>query len=285
MRFGVHMKTQGGLSATLDRAVGMGCQTMQIFTTNPMGWKGSVIPQKDAELFRCRVDEAGFGPVFTHSIYLLNFASENKELRQKSVNALAGEMERASQIGAAGVVTHLGSRAVAIEERAVIIAEAVDTALDMAGVSSTLLLLENSAGSGNTAGADFTELGLIIQASKMPDRLGVCLDTCHMWGAGYSIKTDEDAGNTFSAFEEAVGMSRLHLVHANDSKMELGSRKDRHEHIGEGYIGEDGFASMFRVKRLPEDLPLIIETPGDNAAKDCDNLRNLERIHLDFCTT
>lgn len=282
MRFGVHMQMRGGLCATLERAIGMGCRTMQIFSTNPMGWKGSVIPAADAELFKRKMAEADFGPVFTHTIYLLNLASENEALWQKSIKALAGEMQRASQIGAAGVVTHLGSCALAMEERALIIAAAIDMALDMAGEGSPFLLLENSAGSGNTAGADFAELGFIMEASRMKKRLGVCLDTCHMWGAGYSIKTDDDALNTFTAFDKAAGMGNLRLMHANDSKKELGSRKDRHENIGEGYIGEDGFASMFRINKLPDDLPLIIETPGSDVADDCDNLEKLQSIYRAF---
>ncbi|MBC7252942.1 MAG: deoxyribonuclease IV [Actinobacteria bacterium] len=274
MRLGCHIQISGGLRKAVERAVERGCETMQVFVSNPRGWKQSSILPADIDAFRDGCREAGIEPVFVHTIYLINLAAPEGEVREKSIDALVMNMEAAARLGSSAVVTHLGSHGGEGEEVGVRrVVEAVGEALRR-GPGGIPLLLETTAGSGNSVGHLFEQLGEIIRAFPGEERLGVCLDTCHVFAAGYEVRTREGLEETLRELDREVGLERLRLVHANDSKGDLGSRVDRHEHIGEGRIGMEAFSIMARHPVLRE-LPWILETPEMTVERDRENLRRL----------
>ena len=274
MRVGCHIQISGGLRKAVDRAVERGCETMQVFVSNPRGWKQSDILPEDMEAFRNGCREAGLEPVFVHTIYLINLASPAEDVWRRSLDALLMNMEAAGKLASSAVVTHLGSHGGEGEEAGIAqviraLREAFRRCPDPVPV-----LLETTAGSGNSVGHDFAQLGAITGAFRSEERLGLCLDTCHAFAAGYELRTSEGLQETLAALDREVGLERLRLVHANDSKGDLGSRLDRHEHIGEGKIGMEGFSIMARNPVLRH-LPWILETPEMTVEKDRENLRRL----------
>jgi len=274
MRLGCHIQISGGLRKAVERAVERGCETMQVFVSNPRGWKQSSILPADIDAFRDGCREAGIEPVFVHTIYLINLAAPEGEVRERSIDALVMNMEAAARLGSSAVVTHLGSHGGDGEEVGVSrVVEAVGEALRR-GPGGIPLLLETTAGSGNSVGHLFAQLGEIIRAFPGEERLGVCLDTCHVFAAGYEVRTSKGLEETLRELDREVGLERLRLVHANDSKGDLGSRVDRHEHIGEGRIGMEAFSIMARHPVLRE-LPWILETPEMTVERDRENLRRL----------
>lgn len=277
MRVGCHVQISGGLRKAVERAVERGCQTIQVFVSNPRGWKQSDILPADIDDFRQGCREAGLEPVFVHTIYLINLAAPDEEVWEKSLDALLMNMEAAARLGSAAVVTHLGSHGGAGEEEGVRrVIRAVKEVLRR-GPEGVPLLLETTAGSGNSVGHRFSQLGAILKAFPDQERLGVCLDTCHVFAAGYEVRTRQGLKGTLRELDREVGLKRLKLVHANDSKGDLGSRVDRHEHIGEGRIGLEGFSIMIRDPLLKR-LPWILETPEMTVEKDRENLRRLRAL-------
>ena len=281
MLLGAHISVAGGYDKALDYALEVGCECTQIFAKSPRQWRGPKIDPMAAEAFREARDARGFGPVFTHTAYLINPATPNPELREKSIAALADELARGSLLGATGVVTHIGNDPEEDPEAAARrVADACVRSFDLAGGDTchTRLLLENTAGAGHTFGSTFEQLGACIAASGLPpERLGVCLDTCHAFAFGFPVDSANGWREVLDSIEACCGMDRLGLVHANDCLFERGSRRDRHAWIGDGFIGVDGFSAMVCAPRLA-DVCAITEMPGDVPIKDTENLRRLRAL-------
>lgn len=277
MRLGCHVGISGGLPKAVDRAVERGCETIQIFVSNPRGWRNSDILPRDISLFRGRCEEEGIAPVFVHTIYLINLAAGEGEVRDKSVRALEMNLEAAAQLGAAAVVTHLGSHGGAGEEAGTgRVIEALEAVLARTAGGASILM-ETTAGAGRSVGHSFVQLGRILSAFRGEERLGVCFDTCHAFAAGYELRTQRGLEETLAELDREVGLERLGLVHANDSKGERGSRVDRHEHVGEGRIGMEAFRRMLGHPAL-RGLPWILETPLMTAEADRENLERLRSL-------
>lgn len=245
----------------VDRAVELGCDTFQIFTRNPRSWRSRRLTDEEVAAFRAKRAEAGLDPVVGHMPYILNLASPQDEVYERSVGSLAVGLERCSALGIGFLVTHLGSHLGSGAEAGLRrVVGALDRVLGGDG-SDVVVLLENGAGSVNGVGSSFEELGRILDGVRRPGRVGVCLDTCHMFVAGYDLRTPEALGGTLDAFDSHVGLCRIGVVHLNDSVGALGSGRDHHEHIGLGEIGLDGFRAI--VGSPLAGLPLILETPLD----------------------
>jgi len=273
MRIGFHVSIAGGIPLSVGRAAELGCTTMQLFTHSPRSWALTDISREDAALFASNRINAGIAPVFVHTSYLINLASSKPELYGRSIDALRTEVLRADMIGAEYVVTHLGSAsesgpAEALGRVSVAVARALD-GLD----TGTVLLLENTAGERGDVGWEFGDIGEIISRSGA-QRIGVAMDTCHSFGAGYDLKTKSGLDDVVDQMDAAFGLHRLKLVHLNDSKHPLGSRRDRHESIGQGEIGRAAFRRILNHPRL-RDIPFVMETP--KAAPD-DDIKNMALV-------
>jgi deoxyribonuclease-4 len=285
MLFGAHISVASGYERALDYAFEVGCECAQIFAKSPRQWKGPVLDPVKAEMFASARRERGFGPLFTHTAYLINLATPEPVLREKSIAALADELVRGAILGAAGVVTHIGSDPDGDSEAAARrVAQAVTQGFERAGpvASSTRLLLENTAGAGKTFGSTFEQLGACIAYSGLPaENLGVCLDTCHAFAFGMHLDTAEGWGDVVSGIDGCCGIARLGLIHANDCMFERGSRRDRHAWIGDGHIGRSGFEAMVCVTELKR-VCACTEMPGEVPFKDEENIRRL-RSMWDAC--
>jgi deoxyribonuclease-4 len=279
--FGAHVSVSGGYLPALDYARSVGCECVQIFAKSPRQWRGAVMDPAAAAAFVEARETSGFGPLFTHTAYLINLSTNNTELWEKSVAGLADELVRGAMLGASGVVTHIGNVPDGDREAAARrTAEAILRAYELAGeaASGTRLLLENTAGAGSTYGASFEELAASIEHTGLAaDRLGFCFDTCHAFAQGAALDTAEGWRETVDAISACLGMERLGLMHLNDCKFERGSRKDRHEWIGDGFIGNAGFEAMVCVPELA-DVPGVTEMPGEVPDKDSVNNERLRRL-------
>jgi deoxyribonuclease IV len=281
MRLGAHVSVSGGYIQALDYAESVGAECIQIFAKSPRQWKARGIEPQLAEAFVAERAARGFGPVFTHTAYLINLATDNEELRAKSVPALADELVRASLLGADGVVCHVGNDPLDNAEAAARrVADSVLEAFELAGDAGlqTRLLLENTAGAGKTFGSTFEQLGACIDDSGLPtERLGVCIDTCHAFAYGMALDTPAGWREVVDGIGSLCGRDRLGLIHANDCMFERGSRRDRHAWIGDGFIGEAGFAAMVCVPELAE-VPACVEMAGDVPIKDSTNIERLKAL-------
>jgi deoxyribonuclease-4 len=276
MRLGLHLSIQGSIDLVVNRAVERGCNTLQMFSRNPRGWDSKKLSSHAVESFREKLNEIGIWPVFIHTPYLLNLASPREDVSFKSVKVLKDELHRASELGVPYVVTHLGSHlGYGKMEGFKRIAEAVNDALSSVE-NDVILLLENTAGTKNSMGSAFEDIAHILSKIKIRERIGVCFDTSHAFAAGYDLVSQAAVQHTLQHFDEAVGLDSLKLVHLNDSKGALGSKVDRHEHIGMGRIGENGFRNILQSK-LGE-LPLILETPIDQRRNDVENLEKVREL-------
>lgn len=266
-RFGAHMSVAGGLVRAVERAVAHHCDALQIFTKNASQWVARPLATADISAFRTAVDASDIRPVVSHASYLINVASHDPALRERSMRALRDEVDRADALGLLGVVLHPGAHtASTIDEGLERIAAALRQLL-AEHTGHTMVLLEHTAGQGSTLGSSFEQLATILAGVDGHPRIGICLDTCHLLAAGYDIATADGYASTFSQFESLIGFDRLRVVHANDSKKPLGSRVDRHTHIGDGFVGIDGFQRLVRDVRFQQ-LPLLLETPkGKDAGK------------------
>ena len=274
MRIGLHVSIAGGLGRACARAAAFGCDTFQVFTRSPRGWQARPLEPAEVTGFRRALETTGIAPVFVHAPYLVNLATPDRKLAARSVATLAGELERAALIGAVGVVVHPGRAADRDPERVLArVARQVERTLKRAP-GPALLLIENTAGTRGDVGSRFAELAGIIARVKQPDRLGVTLDTCHLFAAGYELRTRPELDRTLREFDAAVGFGRLHLLHLNDSRFGLGTKRDRHWHIGQGEIGLDGFRTIVNHPLLRH-LPGVLETPRTN---DDDDRRNLAAV-------
>lgn len=260
LRIGAHMSVAGGVSKAVDRAELHGCEALQIFAKNANQWRGAPLQRDEIRRFRSRLDETGIGPVVSHASYLINLATADPALRELSIAALADELDRAWTLGLLGVVIHPGTCTSGSEEEAlVLVAAAVRTAWRARPRRRTQILFEHTAGQGRTIGHRFEHLAAILAHLDGSPRAAVCLDTCHLVAAGYDLMSETGYRETFAAFERIVGLDRLRVFHANDSKRPLGSRVDRHAHVGEGVLGLEPFRRLLHDPRF-RGLPMLIET-------------------------
>lgn len=270
MRVGFHVSISGGVDRAVDRAAEVGCDAFQIFTRNPRSWKYSELDAGTVEAFRRKRAESGFDPVFGHMPYIMNLATPHDGVYSRSVESLSVGMGRCSSLGIPFLVTHLGSHlGSGVEAGVGRVVDALDAVLGDDG-SDVVVLLENGAGAANVVGSRFEELGLILGGVGYPERVAVCLDTCHAFVAGYDLRTPEALGETLDCFDAAVGLDRIGLVHLNDSVGGLGSGMDHHEHVGLGEIGVEGFRAILGSPLIG--CPLIMETPMDDRRGDVENL-------------
>ncbi len=278
-RFGAHMSTAGGVSKAFDRAESVGCDAMQIFTRNNNRWATKPLDEKEIARWHERWQTSDVRPVVSHASYLINLASSDDALWQKSIDAFVDELERAEALGLLGVVLHPGSpkddgEAYGVDR----IARGLDICHERTVGFKTLTLLETTAGTGRHLGYRFQQLGAMREAAAAPQRIAICFDTCHVFAAGYEIRTPEGYAHTMSEFDKHIGLELLRCFHFNDSKFDLGSRKDRHEHIGQGFIGLEGFRNIINDPRF-EQIPMLLETPkSKDLHEDVENLAVLRNL-------
>jgi deoxyribonuclease-4 len=274
MRFGFHISIAGGFSKVVERAHARGCETLQFFSRNPRGWKYSPLNKKDVEEFRSSIRSSTLFPVFLHMPYLPNIASLKPKFYKRSIHSIATDLQRAEQLGAQYLIIHIGHRMESSEDQAIeSVSQGIDQAFEKVK-NSVILLMENTAGQGTEIGYTFEQIKKIIEGVHDHQRMGVCLDTAHTFEAGYDLSDKDGIERTLGNFDQTIGLKRLHLLHLNDSKTPLGSRKDRHWHIGEGYIGLEGFRNLVNHPLLRH-LPGIMETPRKDTVED---LKNMEVI-------
>lgn len=274
VRLGAHV-SGGGLKGIPDKAISIGCEAVQIFASSPQMWRPPSIKPAEAEAFKTACTDAGLGPIAVHAIYLVGPASENPEMRAKTITSLVATLRASEALGASRVITHLGSgkgaeRSAAVERGCKTFAEVLEQ-YD----GPVKLLFETSAGAGDTIGGTFEELGLMIRALGAPANLGVCIDTAHIFTAGYDLRTVDDLERTLETFDKEVGLNLLGAVHLNDSKAPFGSNKDRHENLGDGEIGAEALARFVMHPALGE-TPLYLEVPG--YSKEGPDRPNMEKL-------
>ncbi|RLS35297.1 MAG: deoxyribonuclease IV [Planctomycetota bacterium] len=282
---GAHQSVAGGLSRAVERAVETGCRCLQIFTRNVNRWDAAPITAADAAAFRAAVSAAGLACVVVHDSYLINPGSADETLREKSIAGLVLELERAEQLAIPWVVAHPGAAGIQPRDTAVErAADGIATALSRSSALAAGILVETTAGQGSCLGHSFEEIAAIlarIDAAGHGSRVGVCLDTCHVFAAGYPLFPAADLDATIASFDRLIGLDRLKVIHANDSKKPRGSRVDRHAAIGEGEIGSAAFALFINHPRLAG-IPLILETPkegADGKVDPAEDRRNLATLH------
>ena len=283
MKIGAHVSTAGGLSKAVGRGVEIGCEAIQVFGSSPQGWAFKPIPGEEVETFRQGLIEADMGPVFLHAIYLINLGTPKEDVLEKGVQSLINYMGLASDIGAAGVIVHPGSHGGAGYEA--IFPQVVSSIQRVLEHSpdGPCLVLENMAGMGQHIGAKFEDLGRILKEINSP-RLKVCLDTQHCFAAGYDMATKQGIEAMIAEFDQDVGVSNLLAVHANDSKRPCGSGVDRHDNIGDGFIGEDGFAAIMGNPAF-QDVPFLLEVPGfEGKGPDRQNIDILKKIRREVAS-
>jgi deoxyribonuclease-4 len=255
------MSVAGGLPRAVERAVVHRCDALQIFAKNASQWRGREIPREEIREFRAKVNASGIGPVFSHGSYLINLATSVPALRQLSLEAMGDELDRAEALGLLGVVLHPGCYTTGNEAEGLkFVAGGLLELLRARRRGRTMILLEHTAGQGTSLGATFEQLATIIAGMNGHRRVGVCLDTCHLLASGYDVCSPEGYASTFEQFGRLVGFDRLKALHLNDSKKPLGSRIDRHEHIGQGCLGLETFRRIVNDPRF-RDMPMMLETP------------------------
>jgi deoxyribonuclease-4 len=254
------MSVAGGLPFAVERARLHGCDALQIFTKNASQWRGRVLPPDEISLFRSRVVEERLAAVVSHASYLINLAAGEGPLRRQSIAAMADEIERAEVLGLRGVVLHPGCYTSGTNADGLrLVADALLELLE-SHRGTTMVLLEHTAGQGTALGKSFEELRAIVDRAGGHGRLGVCLDTCHLLASGYDIASARGYTDVFKRFEDVIGLPRLVAFHLNDSKKPLGSRVDRHEHIGKGFVGLGAFRRLVNDPRFAT-IPMMLETP------------------------
>jgi deoxyribonuclease IV len=273
MLIGAHVSPAGGLAKAIERGVERGCRSIQIFNQSPRMWKPTAYGEEDFAAFREAMDESPIDAVLIHAVYLLNCASEEPEIRAKSLAGLTHSLRVGHAIGAAGVVLHPGSAKTGDPAKAVLRAgETIKEAL--AESEGCELHLENTAGAGGTLGRSLQELADLLEAGGAGSRLGVCLDSCHLLASGYDIRTSRGMDAVVREAKRKLGAGRIRSLHLNDSQTPLGSNRDRHANVGEGELGEDGCAAFLSAPGLQR-LACVLETPGEN--REGPSLAEIER--------
>jgi deoxyribonuclease-4 len=274
--FGGHVS--GGVKGAVERAVEIGADALQLFVQSPRAWRFPTHEPASLEAFGERRREAGLGPVFVHALYLVNLASPDEALYEKSVTTLRSTMETACAIEADGVVVHVGSHLGAGFDTGV--ARAVPALTRVLELCSdrTWLLVENSAGAGGTLGRSVEELATLIDRLDGHPRLGICLDSCHLFVSGFDVRDRAELDRVVDEVEREIGLDRLRVLHLNDANAPLGSNRDRHANVGEGLLGED--LGVFLAHPAFQDLPALLEVPGkDGRGPDADEVRKLRELH------
>jgi deoxyribonuclease-4 len=260
MLIGGHVSSAGGLARAVERAEALGCETMQIFNQSPRAWRPSRYTSADFRAFRERIANSPVESLFIHAVYLINLASDDAEIRRKSLASLTHALCVGDAIEAGGVIVHPGSAKGATQERAMkSIGDALKRALSDS--ESCPLLLENTAGAGGTVGRSFDELATLVERTGAHDRVGVCLDSCHLFASGHEVREPSALSKVVDACKRKLGLARLRCLHLNDSKTAFGSNTDRHANLGEGELGEDGIRVFLAEPRF-EGLPVLLEVPG-----------------------
>jgi len=273
---GAHTSISGGVSTAIERAVKMKFTALQIFTKNNNRWDAKPLEKKEIDKFKDLLEKSGIKFVLTHSSYLINLCSKNKYTLKRSREAFIDELERCELLGIPHLNFHPGSHGGQGEDEGIkIIAESLNICHDKTKNYKVTSMLEATAGQGTTLGYKFEQLQKIIDQVDDKKRMTVCIDTAHIFAAGYNIKDSKKYNTVIKNFDDILGLDRLKCFHMNDSKKEFASRVDRHEHIGEGFIGKKGFANIMNDKRLIN-IPKILETPkGKEMKEDIKNIKTL----------
>jgi deoxyribonuclease-4 len=277
MLFGAHVSSSGGIHRAIDRAESFGCDAVQVFTQSPRTWRTTNHDPANVATFKQRAAEAGIESTFCHALYLLNLASPDDEIYSKSVATLRNTMEVARAIEADGAVFHVGSHLGAgLEVGLGRVVPALQQVLELSS-ERTWLLIENSAGAGGTIGRSVDELAVLVDALDRHPRLGICLDSCHLYVSGYDVTDPTTLDALVTEVAGRIGLDRLRALHANDSKAPLGSNRDRHDNIGEGLLG-DGLG-VFLTHPAFQELPALLEVPGRGHGPDAEQVSKLRKLH------
>lgn len=276
---GAHQSIAGGVERSLERGQEVGCDTIQIFVKSPNRWVSKPLADENVDAFKESVVKTGIWPVFAHALYLINLATPDDALWQKSLDALTDDLERCESLGLPGLVIHPGSHMGSGEEAGIVrIVAALDKVHERLPGYAVQVWLEVTAGQGAHLGYRFDQLRIMIERVKAPERLGICFDTAHAFAAGYELRTRGGYEATWADFGEVLGLNRLKAIHLNDSKKELGSRVDRHEHIGEGLLGLEPFRFLLNDVRF-RGIPMTLETDkGPDLVEDRENLEVLRSL-------
>ncbi len=279
---GAHESIAGGVYTAFERAERATCRTLQVFTKNSNQWRAKPLSEEDIANYKTAASKSTIAPVVSHSSYLINLCARDPELLRKSREAFVDELQRCELLGIPYMNFHPGAHTGAGEKEGVRkIIESLNWAHQQTKGYATMSVLETTAGMGTSIGHRFEELREIIDGVEAPKRMGVCIDTCHIFAAGYDLRTEETYEATMKTFDEIIGFGRLVAIHANDSKKGFGSRLDRHEHIGKGEIGSIGFRCLVKDERLRH-IPKILETPkGEDLREDIMNLKYLRKLFDD----
>lgn len=272
MRFGAHVSAAGGLWKAGPAGKALGCEIIQIFSRSPQTFAAKPITDEDAEKFKTSMKENGIKDVYIHAPYIINLASDKNTTRFGSVKILREELERGTRIGARAIMFHPGSaKAVGREQGVEMVIKGLDRIMDGYD-GSCQLLIEISAGAGEVMGDQFEEIAAFIGGAQRGSEIGVCFDTQHAFASGYDLRTEKDVAATFKLFDKTIGLKKLVASHCNDSKVEFGAHKDRHEHLGHGFIGKDAFKYIVAHPKLKH-IDLILETPFDDEGGPEDGTR------------
>ena len=280
LRLGVQVSIAGSIHYSIDRALSLGCNTMQIFARNPRKFrKGFYLKKEEIEIFKKKLKDSGIFPLVVHSPYVLNLATPKKFLSWITTKEFILDLVEAEKLGAQYFVTHTGCFKGTTEKDGLKrVVKCLRKILKKTSNLKIMILLENTAGGGTWLGYTFSHFRYILEELDFSPRIGICLDTAHAWCAGFRINTEEGLEELLSEIDKNVGMERLKIVHLNDTQEALGSRKDRHYHIGEGKIGKEGFSLIINHPRL-KSLPFILETPRKSDEDDLKNLKMVKRLY------
>ena len=279
MLLGAHMSISGGLHKAIERGKEARCEALQIFSKNSNQWKAKPLQAEEIRLFKEALLDWGVFTVLVHDSYLINLGTPKEADRQKSIGAFLEEIDRCDQLGLPFLIFHPGSHLGAGEEEGCrTIARSLNEIRKNRPDFKVKLLMETTAGQGTNIGYRFAHLKMILDQVDFPERMGVCLDTCHIFAAGYDIRTRPGYEKTFDEFDKLVGLSRIRAFHINDSKKDYLSRVDRHEHIGKGFIGTEAFRCLMNDARF-SNIPMVLETPkGETSKEDIENLAFLRNL-------
>jgi len=278
MQIGAHVSISGSLDLAVDNAVERECNAFQIFTRNPRSWFAKDLDPVQVKKFKEKLQKSRIDRMATcaHMPYLPNLSSPDEDGYQKSIKSMTQEIERCHELGIPYLVTHLGSHKGSGEENGIrrlvgALNKVAETNADV------IILLENTAGQKNSVGSDFTQLEEIFSKCKPSKKFGICLDTCHAFVAGYDLRTKEDVTKAIKKFDDSIGLKNLKILHLNDSKGELNSNRDRHDHIGLGAIGKEGLGEIVKIMNK-NNIPIVLETPIDDIRDDFENISKAKSL-------
>lgn len=279
--FGAHTSIAGGISTAIDRADKLGFTAIQIFTKNNNRWNAKPLSEDDAKSFKSKWEDSNIQFIVAHDSYLINLCAQEKVLLKKSRLAFTDELERCGVLGIPNLNFHPGAHGGQGEKDGLkIIAESINIAHEKTDGLKVSSMLETTAGQGTSLGYKFEQLAKIIEMVDNKERMSVCIDTAHVFAAGYDLRSSEAYEHVMKEFDDTIGLDKLKCFHINDSKKELGSKVDRHEHIGKGFIGIEGFANLMNDNKLKR-VPKILETPkGKDQKEDIENLAVLKNLIL-----